>query len=137
MDAAIRFTRLVEGQLLEDPVLRWNHFALFMSFLKVGGLNLATWKLHREGRESALFGVAGDEVLESMERDVKIVALHLEVMGNRFWLWGAQFSRILKKLMIAAGIVPFPAGRLDANMMAIDPSEVAIVRMSTVLDITD
>lgn len=101
VEYSILFVRLVEGQLLYDPELKWNHFALFMATLKIGGLNLATLKLYRQflsnggtGEPLEIPRTASRQlqdftVWEGLEHDVKLLARHLEIMARRFTGYGA------------------------------------------------
>lgn len=92
LEFAIIFTRILEGQLSNDPGLVNNHYALFMSTLRTGSLHLAAYKLSRsydaESLDSASREAALNPVSESIVYDIKVVALHLEVMGARFRPWG-------------------------------------------------
>jgi hypothetical protein len=98
LESAILFVRMIEGQLLFDPELKWNHFALFMGTLKIGGLNLAVWKLHRQFQvDGEMAGISRSETIQDMavwdglDHDVHVIARHLEVMGKKFRGYGAWF----------------------------------------------
>lgn len=104
LKAASVVVKLIEGQINDDPSLRWSHNAGFGSMLKIGYLFLAAIR-HGKGNQGRF------------EREVKVVARALNQIGRTVQSAPKELARGFEVAMRAAGIMPLdaspPADSLD------------------------
>lgn len=100
LECAVVITQLLEGQLKEDPKLRWTHFLLITSAMKIGAISLAAVSNIRSSGQDARIVV--EEC--GYGRDFRVVLQLLEAFGRNFGLYFAKLANHFTQLAVDAGV---------------------------------
>jgi hypothetical protein len=87
---------MMEGQLAEDPYLRWHRSWAFIPGARVGGLHIAAVNTMSSAG-------AGWTAIDEARKDAAIAGRWLDVMGRYYKPLGHQMAQNFSKMILDAG----------------------------------